>query len=208
MNFNNTKTYVQSHSKLFLTLAALLLLLGAFAAGRYTVATKTITKTETVVQEKVVTQVQTQIQYVEKKVYVTAVKDNVVTKTDTIEHPDGTKETQTTTTDLSQTTTKDTDQASSTAVVTEKVAETEKVDTKSEKIVDSTKPQWILRADLGAGARFVGQLTPTMVVGLGADRRILGPVFMGVWVQTTLNLLAPQTPPYGLNGGISLSLEL
>ena len=57
-----------------------------------------------------------------------------------------------------------TDQASS--LMSDKVTKNDTIDSKTLKIVDNSKPQWHLRADVGGGARFIGQLTPVMVLGL------------------------------------------
>lgn len=205
MNFFTTLVtwFKKIPSKAWLGVLAVLLLVGAFAAGRYTLPAKVITKTETVVQEKIVTQIQTQ--YVEKKVYVTAQKKDVQTVTDTVKKPDGTVETKVTVVDKTQTTATDTDQASSTS--TDKTAENIKTDTVSSKVVVN-QAQWHLRLDGGLGARFVGQTTPVLVLGAGVERRILGPLFLGIWAHTTLNLVAPSTPPYEVTGGLSIGFEL
>lgn len=180
-----------------------ILLVGAFATGRYTLPAKVVTVTET----KVETQYVDKVQYVDKiqTVYVHDVVKDVHQVTVVEKKPDGTETTTVTMDDKSKSETS----ASSQEVVTkteDKTKDTES-DAKTSKVVENGKAQWHLRVDAGAGARFVGQMTPTLVLGVGVERRIIGPFFAGIWVQTTLNLLAPQTPPYGVNGGISLGAE-
>ncbi len=182
----------------------LVVLLGAsFAVGRYTVPVKTIEHvvTQTVVQEHVVVQERV----VTRTVYVKTVAKNVQTDTVVTKKADGTTVTETKTSDTTKVGISD-QQASSTEVISN-TQESTSTKTDSLKIVDASKPQWHLRVDAGAGARFVGPTVPTLVLGVGVERRIVGPFFMGLWAQTTLNLLSPQTPPYGVDGGLSLGAE-
>lgn len=182
-------------------LAALVLIVAilcGYAIGRYMVPPK--------VEEKIVQVdhevVRTEIQYVDKIVYVKAVANNVVTNTTTTKRPDGTEVVETRVIDKSKTEESSTQQV----VVNEKKVE-DKL-TESEKSTTTTaNKDYHVRVDVGAGARFVGQLTPVLQLGVGFERRIVGPFFGGLWVNTQLNLLAPSTPPYTMTAGISVGLE-
>ncbi len=169
-----------------------------YGFGRYVQPPKVTEKVVTI--EKEVIKVETQI--VEKKVYVKV--DNVDTKTEIviIKRPDGTEETKTTIVDKSVIKEQDQNETATTVVDT-----SEKSETKVLEKVTTVVKDYHVRVDAGAGAKFVGELTPVMQFGVGFERRIVGPIFGGVWVNTTLNLLAPQTPPYTVTGGISVGLE-
>jgi len=202
---SNSTSFVKNHSTIVSIIVVIVLLAVAFATGRYTVPTKIVTKTETQTVEKIVTQVQTQ--YVEKKVYVTAQKDNVTTTVDVVKKPDGTEETKTTTIDLTQTNSTSTDQASSTSV--DKTTEDESTKSQTTKIVDSLKPQWHLSLHGGAGAQFgLGAISPKIDFGVQAERRILGPVFMGIYANLNAPIIGAPTPPYTVTGGLVVGLEL
>lgn len=123
--------------------AVLGLLLAAglgYASGRYVQPSKIVIETKEVVKT------------------VTVVKHDTVTVTKQIKRPDGTTETDTTTTD------KDVDSTNNTVV-----------DTTSETITNS-KPQW--KATAQAGYNF-SSIKP--VYGAEVDRRIIGPIFAGAW---------------------------
>lgn len=103
-------------------------------------------------------EIKTEVKEVVKEVEV--VKHDVKTVTDTVERPDGTKETHTVTEDHT-------------------VDRTKKDSTKdSTTVIDSLKPQWRVEAMAGTGLHDFG-LNPTYIVG--AQRRILGPFSAGIW---------------------------
>ncbi len=203
--FNTSTNFVKNHSVVVSIIVVVVLLTGAFAAGRYTIPTKIVTKTEVQTVEKVVTQIQTQ--YVEKKVYVTDEKKNVVTVVDVVKKPDGTEETKTTITDKTETAATNTDQASST--LTDNIIKSDSTDSKTSKVVDNTKPQWHLALRVGGGAQFgLGAVSPRLDLGLQAERRILGPVFMGLYADVLAPVVGLPTPPYTVVGGLVVGLEL
>lgn len=186
-------------------LAQLAVLATAFAFGRYTLPEKIVEKLVT--QEVVKEVIKTEIQVVEKKVYVKAQQSDVQTKIVYVEKPDGTKETTTVIVDKTKT-----DEASSQATVSTevKVVEKEKlVYVEKLKLVENAKAQWHLGLRLGAGALIdpTAVSSPLMSFGLQAERRIVGPVWMGVWADTHLLMLNPKAPPYTVVGGISVGLE-
>lgn len=202
---SNSGSFFQNHGKLTAGVIVVVLLAVSFAAGRYTVPTKIVTKTEIQTVEKVVTQIQTQ--YVEKKVYVTDENKNVTTVVDVVKKPDGSEETKTTITDKTETASTDTDQASST--LTDKISKEDDTDTKTTKIVDSTKPQWHLALRVGGGAQFgLGAVVPKLDLGIQAERRILGPVFMGLGFDVHAPIVGFPTPPYTLMASFIVGLEL
>ncbi len=190
-------------SRWWAILLAVLALGGSFAVGRFTVQATVVEKEKTVTVE--VEKIVTLEKIVEKKIYVMVeVKD---THKETVETklPDGTVITKTVEDTKTET------QASSTET---KVADKTTVDTSSGTTVEDkskttvAKAEWRLRVDAGAGARFgAGQLTPILILGIGAERRVIGPFWMGIWAQTSLNILAPQTPPYQVAGGLSVGVE-
>lgn len=178
-------------------------LAGSFAVGRYTTQVNVVEKEKIVTLE--VEKVVTVEKVVEKKVYVYIEKKAEHVETVETKLPDGTVITKTVSDTKTET------QASSTEV---KVADKAVTDTSSNTVIEDrskatvAKADWHLRVDVGAGGRFgSGPLTPVLVLGVGAERRIVGPFWAGVWVQTTLNLLAPQTPPYQVAGGLSVGVE-
>lgn len=180
-----------------------ILLAGAFAGGRYSNPGKTVEHvvTQTVVQDHVVTVEKV----VTQTVYVKQVAKNVQTDTVVTKKADGTVVTETKVSDTTKIGVQEHQESSSQLSQDTKLMESTKTD--SLKVTDSSKPQWHLHVDGGAGARFVGQTTPVLVIGVGIERRILGPLYLGVWGQTTLGLLSPSAPPYEVAGGLSVGLE-
>jgi len=78
-------------------------------------------------------------------------------------------------------------------------------DTERTKITIYEKPQWILSlkggVDLSSPSLLTTQpITNFLILGGEVDRRILGPVFLGLWVNSNLKTT--------LSTGLSLSLEL
>jgi hypothetical protein len=211
--------FLKSHKTWSAVIVVLILMLLSFAAGRYTVPTKVITTAETKTETKDDTQAATQVsnqastQESVKVVYV-YVKDNDIHKeTDTIKHPDGTVETKTVYDDKSTTTSHAASQASETTTDVKKIDKTDDTkvddtsDTKSLKVVDYGKPQWHLGLRLGGGVALGTSPTPLLSAGLQAERRILGPVFMGLWADVHANAIPFFTSPYTVVGGLSLSVE-
>lgn len=180
----------------------------AFTAGRISGPVKTIETVKTVTVEKVVTKTEVQVveKVVEKKVYVKAVARDVHTETVTTKAPDGTVTTKVTTDDKTKVGVTNTDiaktdiNASASATTTDdKVVKTEMT-----KITESYIPQWHL--GLRAGGGLTLPRSPTLVVGVTAERRILGPVFAGLWADLHLNVI-PGVTPQGFAGGISVAAE-
>ena len=206
--------FLKAHPLVFKLLAVLLLWAAAFAVGRQSGPVKTVTKTETV--EKVVTQIQVQTQIqtkvVTKTLYIHDLAKNIHEVKTTVKKPDGTTTTTLTYDDLSKSDTRDVVQNQATKDVEKTVEKTvEKfVDTKTEKTVDNGKPQWHLGMRLGVGDEFTPGKTSAFLVsaGLGAERRILGPIFMGVWADVHTAAIPFGAAPYTVLGGLSLSFEL
>jgi uncharacterized cupredoxin-like copper-binding protein len=203
---NNVTGFVKSHPRAFKILVVVILLVAAFAGGRQFGPTKVVTVTET----KTETQYVDKVQYVDKiqTVYVHDVAKDVHSVTVVEKKPDGTETTTVTVDDKSKSETS----ASSQEVVTkdeEKTKDTES-DTKSTKVVENYKPQWHLGLRLGAGGGFDAGKPPALLLsaGLQAERRILGPVFMGLWADVHANAMPFGTAPYTVVGGLSVSLEL
>jgi type II secretory pathway pseudopilin PulG len=116
---------------------------------------------------KVVTKTQTVTQVV------TQIQEHVHTVTHTVVQPNGIKDI-TTVTDNNSTENKDSDTKSSSSTIT-----------------TYSKPQW--RAQGLAGLNLSNVSTP--IYGLGVERRILGPIFVGAYGKTNSE------------AGLSLSLE-
>lgn len=198
--------FIKAHPRVLITILVLVLLVVAFAAGRQFGPTKVVTKTETVEVQKVVTQVQTQV--VTKTVYVHDVAKDVHKVTTTTKKPDGTVTTTTTVDDKSKSETSASSQQVAQQTV-EKTKDTD-IDTKTLTITETYKPQWHLGLRLGLGGEFMPGTAPGLIVsgGLQAERRILGPVFMGVWADVHTRAIPFGAAPYTVVGGLSLSLEL
>lgn len=137
---------------------------------------------EVTVEKKVVDEVAVQAEVDRRVKEITAQMDThqvvvVVTK------PDGTK-TQTTTTDThSKQDTKDTTDQTKTQVVT--VIKEVQVDhtVTVEKTITPVLAQWHLGILVGVAPRFDAPATTPIMVGIEAERRIVGPVFAGAWVM-------------------------
>lgn len=145
------------------------------------VETKEVTK-DVIVEKKVVDEEAVQTE-VEKRVKeITAQMDShqvvvVVTK------PDGSK-TETTTTDThSKNDTKDTTDQTKTQIVT--VVKEVQVDhtVTVEKTVTPVLAQWHVSILAGVAPRFDAPSTTPIMIGVEAERRIVGPVFVGAWVM-------------------------
>lgn len=179
---------------------------GSFAAGRFTMPAKVVTIEKQVEVIKEV--VKTEIQVVEKKVYVRGEDRDVVREVVVIKRPDGTEETRTTETDRSRIIESSSQESSSQST---QVAEREKtVEVEKTKLVEAYK-QWHIGVSAGGGARFIGELTPQLVFGVTVERRIVGPFFMGVNVSTGVGIKPGAAPPIGppvtVTGSLVLALE-
>lgn len=154
---------------------------GVFAAGRYSAPKPDVRVTEHVVyQDRVV----------EKVVTVTAKADTktVVVYRDRTVKPDGTVH--------EQSEERTVDAATETAHTDDAKAETSQTDTQRTITITAAKPQW--RVSLLAGASLRSPLLPVygpLVLGVEVNRRLLGPLWVGLWAQT------------GGSGGISLGIE-
>jgi hypothetical protein len=187
MNLEFIKT---NKSYFVIGIVAILAILAAFAVGRYTVAAKTITITKTVEVEKEV--IKTVVQVVEKRVYIKAVAKDIQKDTTTITKPDGTIETHIVYVDRTKIDTASSQQSSSMSVQTIETIKEIYVD--KEKIVEANK-DWHLALSIGAGARIIGEVTPQLGFGLRAERRIIGPFFVGLDLSATTNIKVGSTPP-------------
>ena len=116
---------------------------------------------------------------------------NVKTHTVVVENTnvDGSK-TKTTTSDksLDQKTTETKHEVEVKVVTVEKqvvVTQTETVvkEVEKEKIVTAAKPDWKLGLMVGAAPQVPNVVDTAILVGVEADRRIVGPVFLGAWVM-------------------------
>jgi hypothetical protein len=126
-----------------ITLAILVALGLGYSFGRYAQPAKEVIKTVEVVKT------------------VETVKHDTVTITKQIKKPDGSTETDTTTTD------KDVDTTNTS--MTDKTSET----------ITNVKPQWKATGLLGYNVS-----TFQKVYGAEIDRRIIGPIFIGAWANT------------------------
>lgn len=146
--------------KILIGLAALL---SAFAVGRFITPTRVEEKEKIVYKDKIV----------EKKVYVKAVnkKDNKVTVITVTVKPDGTKTTETKIVDKDQTLI---DETGKTDIVKDTTSTKE-----TSKVVENKHDDWLL--SLAVKSNF-NKLVPDY--GATAQRRILGPFYLGVFAFT------------------------
>lgn len=196
--------FQQNKKNLLLVLGVVVLVGGAFATGRYT-APESVREVERVVVQEVEVE-KVVIKEVEKKIYVQQQNNNVRTETVVVAHPDGTTETRTVTEDRTTTSTAST-QESERSEERERVVYVDKV-VEKEKVVESAKPQWALGAQVEGGVLFLKPIQPIVGIGVTAERRIIGPFFMGLSVRTTLGVNATGfTGPYGVQGGLTVRAE-
>ena len=186
------KTWAKEHW-VTIVVVVLLVLAAAYAghklspgAERVVEKEHVVTKTQVEYRDRVVEKV------VQKVVYVRQVQKHVKTTTVDVKKPDGTVEHKVEVTDLSHT------ETSNTADKVEVRTEIKYVDRIVEKtvdklkIVEAYKPQWRLGAGaaydvmfaLGRGTRGVPGMDG-FAVQVEADRRILGPFWLGIWGTTT-----------------------
>ncbi len=187
-------------------LVVIALIAGAFAAGRYTLPAKVIEHTKEVEVLKEV--VRTEIQIVEKKVYVRGEDRDIIREVVVIKQPDGTEVTKTTETDrtkIKEASSQETETKATKIVYRDKEVFVEKL-----KIVENGK-DWHLSVSAGAGARFVGTVVPQLVFGATVERRIVGPFFMGLNVSAAAGITplaaTALSPPVTVTGSLVLGLE-
>lgn len=188
--------------------AVLLLMGGSYAVGRYMTPpdVKEVVKVE--VQEKIVTVEKQVVVTQDRIVYVEKKNNNVKTETTVVTNPDGSSTTHTVTTDTSTTDIASSRETDTTATKEKEVAveKSEKID--QERIVTSAKPQWRLGGRVEGGVLFLRPIVPVLSVGLQAERRIIGPFFMGLSATVDMGVsLAGVTGPYSVKGGITLGAE-
>jgi hypothetical protein len=182
---------------LIVSVVSVVLLVGAFLAGRYTTPVKVQEKVveKVVVQEKIVTV------EVDKKNTDEDQKKDTHTVVVVVKKKDGSTIT---------TETKDThadDQKHEVEIkyvdrVVNRVVEKEVTVTKT---IDRILPQWSVTAKVGTT---FNQLKPSLappyfqplLVGVDVDRRILGPIWFGMWGLTDLKLNA-------ISAGVAVKLE-
>lgn len=201
MTWTLVKAFVSKYKVLFIAIGCLGSLAGAFLLGRGTAPAKTIEVVKTVEVEKQV--VKTEVQVVEKKVYVQVQAKDVHRETVTVKQPDGTVTTTTVYDDKTKTTT-EAAQSTSMASLTESDVEKTK-STESTKIVETAKPDWHATLRLGAGATLT-PLRPIGDVGLSIERRIIGPFWLGAYGGVQIPLI-PTGPPSSFTAGVSAGLE-
>lgn len=177
--------YGENKSKLWMVLGALLIFGLGYGSGRYVQPEKIVEREKIkevekeVIVEKIVTKIEIQKVYVEKK---NEKVHRVVTET---ENKDGSK-TKTTTEDSDTNTDVDSKESTTQVKYVDRIVEkvVEKI-VEKEKIVTGKKPNWHIGANVGlAIPRFLGQGEygiPGLegaVIGVTASRRIIGPVFL------------------------------
>lgn len=155
--------------------------------------------------------VKTVVQVVEKKVYVKTQNRDVRKETITIKRPDGTVETKVVVEDKTKTQEASTMQADvsvsgnsekEVSVKTDREALSERV-----KEVKNPQAQWRLNLRTEVGA-ITQSVQPLLSVGFGADRRIVGPFWVGVTMSADMPF--DLTGVHGLHsvkGGVQLGLE-
>jgi uncharacterized protein HemX len=189
------KNFTTSHRNLVIAiLVALALGIGGFAVGRYTKAPVTITKTE--VKTQIQTQVKTEIQYkdriVEKKVYVEVEKKDSHTSTTTTKKPDGTVvTTQTVDEHVDENTNVNTSKDAQHQQDTQQVATQTVVQTVVQTKLVLQQPDWSVYAGAGYSLPHVVSGTTLGIPGLngwvvqaGVDRRLAGPFWTGLFINT------------------------
>jgi hypothetical protein len=184
---DSVKSFWSNHKKTIIVIGAVLLaLLLGYGGGRYAQPAKVVEK------EKIVTQIQEKVVYqdriVTQKVLVEVEKKRVHRETTTTKKPDG----EVVTTTKVDTNT-DTDTKDNESKVEEKVVYKDRI---VQQVVEKEKlvlrqPDWRIAAGVGVsiphylGQPDVGVSIPYgLVIQAEADRRILGPVWLGVFGNT------------------------
>jgi len=188
-------------------LVVLILLVIAFAFGRFEAPTKVKTVTET----KVETQVQwkdrvvTKVVYKTKYIKVKNTVESVDTTTTTTKKPDGTTTTTTTTHEqlASQTTNTQTSSNNSSTTATQSEDKSKDSDKISSKEVDNSKPSWEFNVMYGYDSQLFNNLTNIQKPEIGGmvQRRILGPIYLGVYGGYDLQ---DTTAHFGVTAGLQL----
>lgn len=167
-----------------IVLIGLLLAGGGYAFGRYAQPAKVVEKTR--VETKTVTQTVYQDKIIDHIVYVKEKKEDKHTTTTTTKTPDGTVVTKTETEDKIDTSAKIDHTKDENKVVTQIVYQDKIVE--KLKLVESKKLDWRLAAGAGVSIpTFLGKQQigiPGLsgaVIQVEVDRRIIGPVFLGLW---------------------------
>lgn len=193
------QAFLTKYKTPLLCVAAVGCVTGAFFTGRSSAPVKTVEVTKTVEVEKKV--VETQVQIVEKRIYVKDEARDVHRETVTVQQPDGTV----TTTEVvdDKTKTKETDDQSSSMASSTFTSEEKLKSSETLKIVDNRKPDWHLQVRGGAGALIQSPLSITGDVGIGVERRIVGPFFLGAYGNVQFDTKAAR----GFAAGVSVGLE-
>lgn len=180
----NKVKQIASNRWVQLTGVALLLFALGYGTGRFAQPARVVEKT--VYQDKVVEKVIYQDKVVEKVVKVYVKSKNLHTETSTEKRPDGTVVTKTTT-DVKTDTKTDTtaDKAAEKVVYKDRIVEKLVV---KEKLVEAKKIDWLVHAGVGISVpTLLGKAQPGVpglkgaVIEAGVDRRVIGPLFMGVF---------------------------
>lgn len=178
-----------------LVLVAIALFAGGYGTGRWAQPERVVEKT--VEKEKLVDKIVYQDRVVEKVVYVKVEAKHRRTETRTETKPDGTK-VETKVTDVKTDTKVDVDKDKTEEKIVYRDRVVEKI-VEKEKLVQAKKIDWLVHAGVGISVpTFLGkpqQGIPGMrgsVVQLGVDRRVIGPLFLGVFgdSQGTVGLRA------------------
>jgi hypothetical protein len=178
--------WLKAHPRLRAAIVLVLVFMLGFGSAFYAHPAKVVEKEKIVEHTKV--QIQYQDRIVEKKVYVQVEKKHEHTETVQTKKPDGTVVTLTKQDADTNTGTNETTDSTATHTLTE-VKYVDRI-VEKEKLV-LRQPDWRVMVGVGyAFATLAGQPEiglPSMhglVVQAGADRRILGPVFVGVSLNT------------------------
>lgn len=188
-----------------------------FAAGKYTakIDTKETIKTVEVTKDKIVEVKVTEYvdRVVEKVVYVTKTAVDTRKETTVTEKPDGTVVTVVVETDKSKIDTASSQEVVKNTVVVEtetKTKDTDKVALLDKsKEVSSKEAEWHFTVNAQAGAILGGTRAPVVGFGLSAERRILGPFWVGLVGSVDLGIAATGvTGVHSVKGGLVFGVEL
>jgi hypothetical protein len=194
-------------------LAALALFGGGYGLARYLTPNKVVTIDTTKEMEELKKLSQTLTEVVEQnkdfRTQISELKKSIHRETHTLQRPDGNVETtKVEDINVSQVVKEQEVKFVDREVKTTEIHYVDRVETKEvvkEKIVEGRKPDWALTALVGTSAPTKLDLTPPylnpLVVGGVAERRILGPVFVGVWAITQVQ------NPANVSGGIAVKAE-
>ncbi len=185
---------MSTRKKLAIVLGALALLLLTFAAGRHSRPARVETKERIVYQDKIVEKVVNHDVVRTEVVHDQVVAKNVETKIVWEKAPDGSIKTTETITDLSKTSDQThTDQTHENVTRTD-VTQVVKIDSTKNTITTYERPSWSVAVMPGLDVRGAisdglaalspSTLTKRGILGASVERRIVGPVFGGVWGNT------------------------